>query len=255
MKLQGNLKKFLESREIDLSTYEQVHNLGAERVQKAVYFVDDTVQKLDVTNLSCEDFILIVSEKQKLNLFLRFDQLKSLDLKAFIADSAELNLNVLVEQSQKDSDLRLELLAFEKHATMNMNIVYDLSNSAKFNLGAKLSFENSENTGSMKINGILDDRAFGKSFAEIYIAPNANLTDSEMRQEVLLLSDACRNEITPALEILTDDVKAAHGVSVSRVPEDILFYFESRGVSEDCARKLYAQALKDKLFLVENTLE
>jgi len=255
MKLQGNLKKFLESREIDLSTYEQVHNLGAERVQKAVYFVDDTVQKLDVTNLSCEDFILIVSEKQKLNLFLRFDQLKSLDLKAFIADSAELNLNVLVEQSQKDSDLRLELLAFEKHATMNLNIVYDLSNNAKFNLGAKLSFENSENTGSMKINGILDDKAFGKSFAEIYIAPTANLTDSEMRQEVLLLSDTCRNEITPALEILTDDVKAAHGVSVSRVPEDILFYFESRGVSEDCAKKLYAQTLKDKLFLVENTLE
>ena len=139
MKLQGNLKKFLESREIDLSTYEQVHNLGAEHVQKAVYFVEDNVQKLNLTNLSCEDFILIVSEKQKLNLFLKFDQLKNLNLQAFIADSAELNLNVLIEQSQNESDLQLELLAFEKHATMNMNIVYDLSNSAKFNLGAKVS--------------------------------------------------------------------------------------------------------------------
>lgn len=255
MKIESNLKKILKSREIDLSTYEQVHNLGAQLVQKAVCFVEDNVQKLNMTNLSCEDFILIVSAKQKLNLFLKFDQLTSLNFKAFVADSAELNLNILVEQSQKDSDLNVELLAFEKHATANLNIVYDLSNDAKFNLDSKLSFENSENAGCMKINGILDDRAFGKSFSEIYIAPNANLTDSEMRQEVLLLSDACRNEITPALEILTDDVKAAHGVSISRVPEDVLFYFESRGVSEGCAKKLYAQALKDKLFLVENTLE
>ena len=255
MKLQENLKNILELRNIDLNTYEQVHNLGAQNVQKAVYFVDSNVQKLDLSNLKYNELILIVLEGVSFELFLRFNQLENLNLKAFVAESAMVKLNVLVEQTGLESLLNLEMIAYESNSTIDMNVVYDLSKDAKFDLGAKLSFENSENTGSMKINGILDDKAFGKSFAEIYISPTANLTDSEMRQEVLLLSDDCRNEITPALEILTDDVKAAHGVSVSRVPEDILFYFESRGVSEVCAKKLYAQALKDKLFLVENTLE
>ena len=76
-----------------------------------------------------------------------------------------------------------------------------------------------------------------------FLFGKANKTDSSLQQG-LLLSDDCRNLITPALEILTDDVKAAHGVSVSQVPEDVMFYLNTRGLDLLSAKKLYKDALK-----------
>ena len=77
MKLQENLKNILELRNIDLNTYEQVHNLGAQNVQKAVCFVDSNVQKLDLSNLKYSELILIVLEGVSFELLLRFDQLEN----------------------------------------------------------------------------------------------------------------------------------------------------------------------------------
>ncbi len=248
MKLAEKFKKNLLSRKLDLNTFTQVQNLSAQHVHKTVYFVDSNVQNIDLINPQINQLLLIALDHQKIDLFMRFDSLTDFNFMALAGEDSQINLNVLIEQESIDSKLDLELIACAKNANVNMNIVYDLTGKSVLDLRTKLSFEDANNTGEMKINGVLDGKSFGKSFAEIFISPKANLTDSQMRQEVLVLSDNCRNQLTPALEILTDDVKAAHGVSVSQVPDEVLFYFESRGVSKACAKKLYARALKEKLF-------
>ena len=68
----------------------------------------------------------------------------------------------------------------------------------------------------------------------------AHCTGTEAYQENhnLLLSDDCRAQSLPQLEIYADDVKCSHGATFGRLDEDELFYMRSRGIPEPEARRL-----------------
>ena len=66
----------------------------------------------------------------------------------------------------------------------------------------------------------------------IEIGPEGTGTDACLTQEVLMLDPTAKVDAIPALEIRTNDVKASHSASVSRVTEEDLFYFGSRGLDQ-----------------------
>ena len=61
----------------------------------------------------------------------------------------------------------------------------------------------------------------------------------------LLLSDTAKAESIPELEVLSDDVKAAHGAASSAVDSEQIHYLMSRGFS-----KQHAEALIVEGFLI-----
>ncbi|MEB3104813.1 MAG: SufD family Fe-S cluster assembly protein, partial [Cyanobacteriota bacterium] len=63
----------------------------------------------------------------------------------------------------------------------------------------------------------------------------------------LLLSDRARIDTKPELEIVADDVKCAHGATVSRLREDELFYLQSRGIAADQAAVLLKRAFCEEV--------
>jgi len=62
----------------------------------------------------------------------------------------------------------------------------------------------------------------------------AQRTNAVQLSRSLLLSDRARIDTKPQLEIVADDVKCAHGATVSRLQSEELFYLRSRGI--DAAR-------------------
>ena len=66
-----------------------------------------------------------------------------------------------------------------------------------------------------------------------------------------MLSNRARVDTKPELEIIADDVKCAHGATVSQLQEDELFYLRSRGITEVEATALllngYCQEVIDQL--------
>jgi Fe-S cluster assembly protein SufD len=54
----------------------------------------------------------------------------------------------------------------------------------------------------------------------------------------LLLSDKARVDTKPQLEIVADNVKCAHGATVSQLQADEIFYLQSRGISAPQAQRL-----------------
>ena len=46
-----------------------------------------------------------------------------------------------------------------------------------------------------------------------------------------MLSERARVDTKPELEIVADDVRCAHGATVSQLQEDELFYLQSRGIA------------------------
>ena len=63
-------------------------------------------------------------------------------------------------------------------------------------------------------------------------------TDAAQLSRSLLLSDRARVDTKPELEIVADDVRCAHGATVSRLRQDELFYLQSRGIGVDLAARL-----------------
>lgn len=78
-------------------------------------------------------------------------------------------------------------------------------------------------------------------FGRIIIEENCGDTQSFLEERILLLSDSAKVEAIPELEILTDDVKCSHAASISRIPQEHLFYLQSRGIPLNKAQDLIVE--------------
>ena len=84
---------------------------------------------------------------------------------------------------------------------------------------------------------------------KIYVDSIAQKTDGYQMSRSLLLDNVSKANNKPELEIYADDVKCSHGSTVSKLNQDQVYYFKSRGIGEEQAIKILQKA-----FLVE-TLE
>lgn len=92
-----------------------------------------------------------------------------------------------------------------------------------------------------KLHGVARDKAQIKLTGRILIDKNCGDTNSFLTERVLLLSDQAKAECIPDLEIESDDVKCSHAASISRIPEEQLFYLMSRGISRQKAENLIVE--------------
>jgi Fe-S cluster assembly protein SufD len=74
--------------------------------------------------------------------------------------------------------------------------------------------------------------------AHTRIAPGAAQADVRQRLAGIPTAGAPKLLLQPHLEILHDQVQAAHGATSGPLPEDALFYARQRGLAEDQARAL-----------------
>ena len=71
----------------------------------------------------------------------------------------------------------------------------------------------------------------------IIIRPEAFEAQGFQESNILLEGDS--NAISvPDLEILNNEVKCSHGSTISRIKDEDLFYFESRGINKNVAKKI-----------------
>jgi len=89
---------------------------------------------------------------------------------------------------------------------------------------------------------IVDQRAHAVFNGRIIVPKPAQLTNATQLNRNLLLSNKARVNTKPELQITADNVKCAHGATVSQLEADELFYLSSRGLSEDNARNLLIDA-------------
>jgi len=89
---------------------------------------------------------------------------------------------------------------------------------------------------------IVGDRAHSVFDGKILVPKAAQLTDAAQLNRNLLLSSKARVDTKPQLEITADNVKCAHGATVSQLEDDEIFYLQSRGIDETDARSLLINA-------------
>lgn len=150
---------------------------------------------------------------------------------------------------QKDEH---KMITLEKPGEYEVLLVGE---GAEVTIGGRFAVEGSEKTevtivlhhqakhtrATTELKGTATDKAFLKFTGRIIIDPDCGDTNSFLTERILLLSDTARAEAIPDLEILTDDVKCSHAASISRIPEEQLFYLQSRGIPRQTAQKLIVE--------------
>ncbi|EDY38590.1 ABC transporter, membrane component [Cyanobium sp. PCC 7001] len=78
---------------------------------------------------------------------------------------------------------------------------------------------------------VADERGHSIFNGAVQVPRAAQQTNASQLSRNLLLSDRARVDTKPELEIVADDVKCAHGATVTRLQREQLFYLQSRGIA------------------------
>lgn len=95
---------------------------------------------------------------------------------------------------------------------------------------------------------VIRDRARVIWRGMIQVDPDAQKTDGYQRNDALMLSDTCRADLIPGLEIEADDVRCTHGATAGRVDEEQLFYCMCRGISRTEAMHVIVEGFFQRVF-------
>ena len=105
-----------------------------------------------------------------------------------------------------------------------------------------LSHHNALNTNAETlVHGVLTDESRVEFDGMIRIEKGAQYTASFLSDHTLLLSDECRAESIPGLEIGANEVSASHGATTGKIDEEQLFYLMVRGIPRDEAERIIVQ--------------
>lgn len=94
---------------------------------------------------------------------------------------------------------------------------------------------------------VLDDKATGAFAGRVLVRHGAQKTESDERNQNLVMTKQARMYTQPMLEIYADDVKCSHGSTVGRLNDAALFYMQQRGIDEHEAKLLLEFAFIDEV--------
>jgi Fe-S cluster assembly protein SufD len=89
---------------------------------------------------------------------------------------------------------------------------------------------------------IVGDRAHTVFNGKVFVTKEAQLTDATQLNRNLMLSPKAKVDTKPELQITADNVKCAHGATVSQLEAEEIFYLRSRGLSQTDANQLLIDA-------------
>lgn len=167
-------------------------------------------------------------------------------LASFGGSLAKLDSGAVLEGDGSQSEMTGFLSAIGKQRFDNHTVHHHLGQHTRSNLDFKT---------------VLKDRSRSAYTGLIRIEKEADYSEAYQENRNLLLSETCRADSIPELEILTQEVQCKHGATVGPLNPEHLFYLMSRAIPRDEAIRIIVeghfesalrrlpQALQDRLHL------
>lgn len=174
--------------------------------------------------------------------------LKSI-LKVYILDLGHYsNYNYNLDLNREESKVLFNLMTYanlrnEKNYSLNINHLKKKTNSIINNYA------------------ILDQEALCKFIVTNFVKKDSFLVDTEQTSKIITLSDNCIGELSPNLLVDECNVQAKHKATYSKIDEEILYYFNSRGIDKErasaliCVSTLLKDASRDLIPILITKIE
>lgn len=99
----------------------------------------------------------------------------------------------------------------------------------------------------MDASGVLRENGFKLFRGTIDFRKGCAGAVGNEKEDVLLLDDAVINQTIPLILCEEEDVEGNHGATIGKLDEELLFYLESRGMSEEAVYEMMARARIDAI--------
>lgn len=103
-------------------------------------------------------------------------------------------------------------------------------------------------TSHTSMRGVASGKARGSFKGLVYVAPDAQRTDSVQSSRNIVIGEA-HIATEPQLEIYADDVKCSHGATVGQMDADAILYMRQRGLSLADAKRLQIEGFVSDVVL------
>lgn len=125
------------------------------------------------------------------------------------------------------------------HGASSIDWIFYAKDSERHRICASNMFDANAGRGEITLKGVAEQQAQVTCNGHIRIGPGGAGTDTYLTEDMLMLDPAAKVDAVPGLQIHTNDVRASHSATVSRVTDEDLFYFASRGIPAQEARAMY----------------
>jgi len=161
----------------------------------------------------------------------------------FMNETIDIGENAVVNRFILDKGSRATRRTLSADLTQNggkgtITGVYFPKNAQTFLYDTRQNHAASNTTSTLLFKGVLDNSAYTLWKGNIVVGEGILGADGYQLSNTLLLDPSAHAESIPGLEISTDDVKCSHGVTMSSVDKDQLFYLQTRGIGEADGKKL-----------------
>lgn len=129
-----------------------------------------------------------------------------------------------------------------EYCNTELNGFYLPEKEQHFDNYIKINHNSPNCTSKQLYKGVVDNKAEASFFGKVYVAPGSQKTDASQSNRNIILSDYAKVYSKPQLEIYADDVSCSHGSTTGQLDKNVLFYLQSRGISERIAKTLLLTA-------------
>ena len=167
-------------------------------------------------------------------------------LSATLGAHAILN-DTLLQTGPSWTRSEIDVVLNGEQATADLGGVFVARGAQVSDIHTILSHEAPGVTSRQNYRGLAADEARGVFHGQIKVEAGGRGADATQSNKNMLLSKRAQIHSTPALEILTDDVKCKHGSATGQIDQAQLFYLRSRGLDLQEATRILTRAFAGEI--------
>ncbi len=190
----------------------------------------------------------VVGENQHKNYSFLIEASGDQHIRFYVERDANLVVEILIAST---TNVHIECILQGTGAQASVSGAYMLDGSDKIQITTMQHHRAAHTQSSLIMKGLLRDSAQAQYHGTVRIEKDAQGSCASQENKNILLSNSARAVSVPNLEVLTHDVRCAHGSAVGRFDAEQLFYAASRGLDEKNAQRLLSHAFVADLFTDE----
>lgn len=215
------------------SSYDVVVESGSE----AVLLISDSASIGDVN--------IDVASGATLRILNLVKHHSALNIAIAVAEDAQCLMTQVVVSA---SDSRVVASLMERGARFKFGGVFVLTDEDQASVTVDVNHIAPDCQSHTSVKGVAAGKSHGSFSGLVYVAPDAQRTDSVQSSRNVTLGEA-HIETLPQLEIYADDVKCSHGATVGQMDSDAILYMRQRGLSLADAKRLQIEGFVDDVVL------
>ena len=146
--------------------------------------------------------------------------------------------NFILDQGSAITDRFLAVELIGEGGSANITGLYNLKNGQRFYYDTQQNHIASYTKSDLLFKGVLGRDVYSSWKGNIQIFKDTRGTNGYQSNDNLIIDPSAKAESIPGLEIITDDVRCSHGVTMSNIDKNQMFYLQSRGIKKEDAEKL-----------------